>query len=103
MRQHSPDIPPALMRCPGHLPAAVVELYIGGVYFGDLLMDGDYAEFAHRYLMRETKGLQGIMIYEQYAALGGDTTFIRGQAWLARHLPSFLAPPTNHRVKGIAD
>lgn len=95
--------PPPLMRCPGHLPAAEVELYIGGVFFGDLLMDGNYAEFTHQYLMRETKGVWGRVIYERYAALGGDTTFIRGKLWLARHFPGYPAPPTNRRAKVITD
>lgn len=71
MGYHSPDMPlkvlrwpPTLMRHLGHIPAVEIELYIGGVYFGDLLINGDYTVFYHRYLMRETNGVWRKVIYE---------------------------------------
>lgn len=93
-RQHSPDMllkvhrwPPTLMRRPEHLPTTKVELFIGGVNIGDLLMDRDYTEFACCYLIRDTKGVWDNVICERYAALESGTAFIRGQLWLSRHLP----------------
>ena len=53
--------------------------------------------------MREQKGVRGSIIYERYAALGGNPTYIRGQLYLSRHLPGYSAPQPNRRAKGIAD
>ena len=53
--------------------------------------------------MREQKGVRGRVFYERYAALGGDPTYIRGQLYLSRRLPGYLALPPNCRAKGIAD
>ena len=53
--------------------------------------------------MREQKGLRGRIIYERYVALGGDPTLIRGQLYISRRFPGYLAPPPNRRAKGIAN
>ena len=80
-----------------------VSALIDGVPFEGLVREGDYAAFADQYLMREQKSVRGRTFYERYAALGGDPTYIRGQLYLSRRLPGYVAPPPNRRAKRIAD
>ena len=66
---------------------------VQGQDFQEFFRDGDYAEFSYMYLMQETKGIRGRVIYEWYEALGGGRRFIRGQLWLSRHIAGYQAPP----------
>jgi len=110
MRQHSPELPiripawpPIWMRQVSNMPLVDVPALIDGIPFEGLVREGDYAIFDDRYLMREQKAVRGNTFYEGNAVLGGDPTYIRGQLYLSRRLPGYVAPPPNRRAKGIAD
>lgn len=110
MRQHSPDMPLRIfawplvaMRHASSLSMDDAAMYIDGIPFTELLREGDYMEFIDRYLVMEMRGVRGHTIYERYAAIGGDLTFIWGQLWILRCLPGYPAPLPNKCAKGIMD
>ena len=69
------------MRRTFEILAIEVQALLDGLSFLNLTHEGDYAEFTHRYLMREPKGVHGRVFYDRCRALGGNPNYIWRQLY----------------------
>ena len=92
IRQHSPlsrlstpAFPPSTMRRPNATPPQERITLVEGIKYHSFLLDMPYDVFAATYLLGDASGISASVIYDRYAALGGNPDYIRRQSFLLMH------------------
>ena len=75
---------------------------VEGIHYHFFLLDMPYDVFASTYLLGEASGISPSVIYDRYAALGGNPAYIRGQSYLHMHTAESLGPEPGASVATAA-
>ena len=63
------------------------------VHYSHFLMDMPYPKFMATYMLVKEPGATPRDIYDRYAALGENSSFIQGRVFLLAHILGFHSPP----------
>ena len=63
-----------------------------GIQYYYFLLDMLYNVFEATYLLGDAPGISPSVIYDRYAALGGNLAYIRGQSFLLIHTAESVGP-----------
>ena len=88
----APTFPPSTMRRPNATPSRDRDALVEGIRYHFFLLDTPYDVFAAAYLLGEAPGISHSVIYDHYAALGGNPAYIWGQSYLLMHMAESVGP-----------